>query len=132
MEEFVVSNGNLLIELIDKINKVEEADNFDDKIKYLLHFVSTVSKCKRGRICSYYNNFYRFNSIEYNFDEVKLDKVLKYKKKKDTDELLKLGEIPWIGLTVAITFSIYGLIRKKIKVSFAESCTVGATIRKAF
>ncbi len=31
--------------------------------------------------------------------------------------LIKLGELPWIGLTVAITFSIYGLIRKKIKVS---------------
>ena len=31
--------------------------------------------------------------------------------------LFKLGELPWIGLTVAITFSIYGLIRKKIKVS---------------
>ena len=31
--------------------------------------------------------------------------------------LIKLGELPWIGLTVAITFSIYGLIRKKVKVS---------------
>ena len=31
--------------------------------------------------------------------------------------LLKLGELPWIGLTVAFTFSIYGLIRKKIRVS---------------
>ena len=31
--------------------------------------------------------------------------------------LLKLGEVPWIGLTVAITFSLYGLIRKKIEVS---------------
>ena len=31
--------------------------------------------------------------------------------------LIKLGELPWIGLTVAITFSIYGLIRKKIKIS---------------
>ena len=31
--------------------------------------------------------------------------------------LFKLGEVPWIGLTVAITFSLYGLIRKKIKVS---------------
>ena len=31
--------------------------------------------------------------------------------------LVKLGELPWIGLTVAITFSIYGLIRKKIRVS---------------
>ena len=31
--------------------------------------------------------------------------------------LVKLGEIPWIGITVAVTFSLYTLIRKKIKVS---------------
>ena len=31
--------------------------------------------------------------------------------------ILKLGEIPWIGITVAVTFSLYGLIRKKIKIS---------------
>jgi chloramphenicol-sensitive protein RarD len=31
--------------------------------------------------------------------------------------LVKLGQVPLIGLTVAITFSLYGLIRKKIKVS---------------
>ena len=31
--------------------------------------------------------------------------------------LYKLNEIPWIGVTVAVTFSLYGLIRKKIKVS---------------
>ncbi len=31
--------------------------------------------------------------------------------------LVRLGEVPWIGITVAITFSLYNLIRKKIKVS---------------
>ena len=31
--------------------------------------------------------------------------------------LLKLGKVPWIGVTVALTFSLYGLIRKKVKVS---------------
>ena len=31
--------------------------------------------------------------------------------------LTKLGQIPWIGITVALTFSLYGLIRKKVKVS---------------
>ena len=31
--------------------------------------------------------------------------------------IFKLGEVPWIGVTVAVTFSLYGLIRKKIKVS---------------
>ena len=31
--------------------------------------------------------------------------------------LIKLGEFPWIGITVALTFSLYGLIRKKVKVS---------------
>ena len=31
--------------------------------------------------------------------------------------IFKLGDIPWIGITVAVTFSLYSLIRKKIKVS---------------
>ena len=31
--------------------------------------------------------------------------------------LVKLGDVPWIGITVALTFSLYGLIRKKVKVS---------------
>ena len=31
--------------------------------------------------------------------------------------VFKLGDVPWIGIIVAITFSLYGLIRKKIKVS---------------
>ena len=30
--------------------------------------------------------------------------------------LIQLNVIPWIGLTVAITFSVYGLVRKKINV----------------
>jgi len=31
--------------------------------------------------------------------------------------LIKLNEVPWIGIIVAVTFSLYGLIRKKVKVS---------------
>jgi len=31
--------------------------------------------------------------------------------------LIKLGKVPWIGIVVAVTFSLYGLIRKKVKVS---------------
>jgi len=31
--------------------------------------------------------------------------------------IIKLGEIPWVGITVAVTFSLYGLIRKKIRIS---------------
>ena len=31
--------------------------------------------------------------------------------------LVKLGDVPWIGITVALTFSLYGLIRKKVKVT---------------
>jgi chloramphenicol-sensitive protein RarD len=31
--------------------------------------------------------------------------------------IIKLGEFPWIGIIVAVTFSLYGLIRKKVKVS---------------
>ena len=31
--------------------------------------------------------------------------------------VIKLGQVPWIGIIVAITFSLYGLIKKKVKVS---------------
>ncbi len=31
--------------------------------------------------------------------------------------LIKFGKVPWIGIVVAVTFSLYGLIRKKVKVS---------------
>ena len=31
--------------------------------------------------------------------------------------LLQLKSVPWIGITVALTFTVYGLIRKKIKTS---------------
>ena len=31
--------------------------------------------------------------------------------------LIEFNDIPWIGLTVAITFSLYTLIRKKINIS---------------
>ena len=31
--------------------------------------------------------------------------------------VIKLDQIPWIGITVAVTFSLYGLIRKKVKVT---------------
>ena len=29
--------------------------------------------------------------------------------------LIQLKSVPWIGITVAFTFSLYGLIRKKLK-----------------
>ena len=31
--------------------------------------------------------------------------------------VINLGKIPWIGITVAVSFSLYALIRKKVKVS---------------
>ena len=92
MEEFTISNGILLVELINKIEEIEKLEGWSDKLECLLEFCFIVSKCKRGRICSYMNNFYRFYNIEYD-NEVKLDKVLKYKRSKDKDDLLKLGEL---------------------------------------
>ncbi len=31
--------------------------------------------------------------------------------------VINLGKVPWIGITVAVSFSLYALIRKKVKVS---------------
>ena len=80
-EVYIISEGSRLLDEYDK----------DRSQRYLLlDFCDLVMKGKRNRITSYVNNWYRHK--EYNKTDVVLDKVLKYKREKDSDELLFLGE----------------------------------------
>ena len=56
----------------------------------LLEFCDLVSEGKKNRITSYMNSWWRNKEVVCS--DLTLDKVLKYKKKGDTDELLLLGE----------------------------------------
>ena len=69
---------------------LDEYDKDRSKRYLLLDFCDLVMKGKRNRIASYVNNWYRHKS--YDKKDISLDKVLKYKREGDTEELLKLGE----------------------------------------
>lgn len=93
MEEIICSDINLIVELIDRLDKIEINDEWNKKIEYILEFCDILKFCKKGRICSYLNCWYRYNNGNYDLDNVVFDKILKYKKKNDSDELLKYGEL---------------------------------------
>jgi len=80
-EVYIIGEGNRIL---------DEYDKDRDQRHLLLDFCDLVMKGKRNRITSYVNNWYRHKS--YDKKDISLDKVLKYKREGDSDELLKLGE----------------------------------------
>ena len=69
---------------------LNEYDKDRSQRHLLLDFCDLIVKGKRNRIISYINNWYRHKS--YDKKDIVLDKVLKYKREGDSDELLLLGE----------------------------------------
>jgi hypothetical protein len=92
-EEVVVSEVNTIIICIDIMNKIDEEEDRMKKIGLVLEYIDVVKKCRRGRLASYMKNWWKFNGEEYDLDGFELNKVLKYKKKNDSIELLKWGEL---------------------------------------
>lgn len=80
-EVYIIGEGNRIL---------DEYDKDRNQRHLLLDFCDLVMKGKRNRITSYVNNWYRHKS--YDTKDISLDKVLKYKRSGDTEELLKLGE----------------------------------------
>ena len=69
---------------------LDDYDKDRNKRYLLLDFCNLVMIGKRNRITSYVNNWYRHR--EYDKRDIILDKVLKYKREGDSEELLSLGE----------------------------------------
>ena len=93
MEEIVCSDAGLIVELINNIDEINKNKNWNRKIEFIIRFCDILPFCRKGRICSYLNCWYRYNPVKYNLDSVILNKVLKYKKVSDSEELLKYGEL---------------------------------------
>jgi hypothetical protein len=94
MEEIVVNEFEIisrcvkLFEILD-----DECDDYFKKVKIMKRICEVVKECNKSRMVSYVKNWWKYN--ELNDDEykgIKLNKVLKYKKKGDSLELLVLGE----------------------------------------
>ena len=65
----------------------------DIKIIKILEICSIIKKLERARIVSYVNCWWKFNSLNYNLNSIPIDKIRQFKKRNDTDELLRYGEI---------------------------------------
>ena len=79
------------IYIIRECSRILDEYDKDRSQRYLLlDFCDLVMKGKRNRITSYVNNWYRHK--DYDKKDIVVDKVLKYKREGDSDELLLLGE----------------------------------------
>ena len=77
--------------IISECSKILDDYDKDRTQRYLLlDFCELATKGRRNRITSYVNNWYR--NKDYTRGNLVLDKVLKYKKSGDSEELLFLGE----------------------------------------
>ena len=92
MEEIIFVDFGDLCRGVEMLESLDELD-LKGKIGKLLEFVELVKNFKRGRVVSYMNNWWKFKGKKFNLDEVELDKVKKFEKKGDSEELLKLGEL---------------------------------------
>ena len=81
-----LSNSIIILENITVLS-------IETSVELLLEFVTIVKSCKRGRLTSYVNNWWKYNSNDYNLDTIKPLKINSYMKKNDTTTLLKLGEL---------------------------------------
>lgn len=92
-EEIVISEVDKIVKLIEILDEVDEEEDWNKRVELLLEFVEVSGGCRRGRICSYVNNWWKFNRESYEMEDVKLEKVLRFRKEGDSEELLKLGEL---------------------------------------
>ena len=91
-EEIVISEVDNIDKLIEYIYIIENESNWNNKVIKMLEFITIATNCKRGRICSYMNNWWKYNYKEIDYDSIKINTIIKYKQPDDSDLLMKLGE----------------------------------------
>ena len=91
MEEMSVSEISRIILGIKKLDEFEKSGRKD--MERIIEFCKIVISSKKTRSASYINWWWLTHPEEYNLNDVVIDKVKKYEKKGDTEELLKLGEL---------------------------------------
>ena len=91
MEEIVFSEFSSIIECIKLFDEIDKETDLMKQMCIAISIVRVASKCKKGRICSYVNNWWKHNtSIK---DKLELNQINKVKKIGDTPELLHYGEL---------------------------------------
>lgn len=92
MEEIIFSELGPILQCIDLLDNIE-SKTYEEQMQRILKFCSIVKTCKRGRIISYIRAYYKIYGKKTINTNIELDKVLKYRKPKDSNELLHYGEL---------------------------------------
>lgn len=95
-EEIVVNEIEIINRCIYLFDMIDNEKKFLCKVELMKVICDLVKSCKKCRMVSYVNNWWRFNGKKY--FNIELEKVLKYKKNNDSNELLMLGE--WLILFI--------------------------------
>ena len=91
MEEMSVNEISRIILGIQKLNEFEKSGRKD--MERIIEFCKIVIDSEKTRSASYINWWWLTHPEEYNLNDVVIDKVKKYEKEGDSEELLKLGEL---------------------------------------
>ena len=116
MEELAVNEITAIILGIKKLDLFDK--DRDNNMNKILEFCDIVIKCKKTRSVSYINWWWKTHPIEYNIDEIIINKVKKYEKKGDNEELLKLGEL-LIGFIENYDEKLFDIYNKMILIQNA-------------
>ena len=95
-EEIVVNEIEIINRCIYLFDIIDNEERFLSKVELMKVICDLVKSCKKSRIVSYVNNWWRFNGKKYL--NIELEKVLIYRKNNDSNELLMLGE--WLILFI--------------------------------
>jgi hypothetical protein len=113
MEEIVFTEIGPITQSIQLLNNIESLE-FEEQMQRILQFCNIVKTCKRARLVSYIRAYYKINDKNINLEDVVLENVLKYKKQKDSETLLKYGElfIKYMdeGKFINYAFNIYNIL----------------------
>lgn len=94
MEEIVCTEFGQIVQCVKTLNMIEKTEcELEKKIGGMLEICQLIKDVKRARIVSYVNCWWRFNTIKYSISDITIDKVEKFKKENDSEELLKYGEL---------------------------------------
>lgn len=107
MEEIACNDYSIICKAISLCNETDKIIDIKDKMKHALRLCNVLKQAKRGRIVSYVNTWWRNHPIEIKTNDIVLDKVIQYKKKNDSDELLQLGELLIHAKDETMIISIY-------------------------
>ena len=112
MEEIVCYDIGEVCYCITLFNDIDnDGLDLDDKMIKVLEICSIIKHVRRGRIVSYINCWWKYNTMEYDLMSVSINKVTKFSKKNDSEELLKYGEL-FIGFMESNDERIFDIYQK--------------------